>query len=561
MKILYDFSSAKRLRLMAKSNRRRFLTSVAGAAALGQTGLTVPQPAQAATSSLADRKQQAYDLRINAAEYFRAMPDAKHQPNGDEQLYADKRNSFSKTLPHDDMGMVRPDAWESLITAVESGRSSDYESILMGGSAKLVSPQAANSFSMEGLDSHQFLLRPAPAFTSAEQGGEMVELYWQSLTRDVPFADFETNDIIRAAAEDLNRMSDFRGPRVDGRVTPSTIFRAGLPGDRTGPYISQFLLLPVASGATKYEQKIRTVMPGVDYLATYSSFLIAQRGGAPAIAAFDPVPRYIRNGRDMAEWVHRDYSYQGALNAALILFEMGNNNRGPRGELRIYSDNNVLLYSRNQAGFVTWGVPDVTDLLARVSKLAFRAAWCQKWLVHRRARPEEFGGHVQNHMTARATYPIHADLQNSPVLKAVFDKQGTYLLSQAFSEGCGAHPAYPSGHAIVSAATATVLKAFFREDFIIPNPVVPSRDGLEIRPYSGPPLTVGGEINKLVSNIGMGRDWAGIHWRSDIIEGINLGEQVAIHALRDFGKQYSEDFGGFTFTRFDGTEITVCPAC
>jgi hypothetical protein len=72
---------------------------------------------------------------------------------------------------------------------------------------------------------------------------------------------------------------------------------------------------------------------------------------------------------------------------------------------------------------------------------------------------------------------------------------------------------------------------------------------------------LGGEINKLVSNIGIGRDWAGIHWRTDFSEGVKLGEEVAIHALRDFGKQYTDDFGGFTFTKFDGERITVCPFC
>ena len=558
---MYGLGVSERLGLMTKPNRRHFLTSVAGAATVGSTGLSLPQRAKAAISGPINRKQRAYDLRVGAAEYFRAMPDAKHHPNGDEELYPDKRNSFAKTLPHDEMGLVRQDAWDSLMKAVDSGRTADYESILMGGSAKLVSPQAAHSFNLEGLDTHQLLMRPAPAFASPEQAAEMVELYWQSLARDVPFAEYETNDTIRAAAEDLSRMSDFRGPKAGGRVTASTVFRAGLPGDREGPYLSQFLAMPVASGATKYDQKIRTVAAGVDYLTAYPAFLNAQRGSAASQVTLDPVARYIRNARDLAEWVHRDYSYQAFLNAALILFELGDKNPGALGEVRTFSDNNVLLYSRNQAGFVTWGVPDITDLLARVSKFAFQAAWCQKWLVHRRARPEEFGGHVHNHMTARATYPIHADLQNSPVLKAVHDKQGSYLLAQAFPEGTPAHPAYPSGHATVSGACATVLKAFFREDFIIPNPVIASSDGLEMRPYLGAPLTVGGEINKLVSNIAIGRDWAGIHWRTDMSEGIKLGEEVAIQSLRDFGKQYSEDFGGFTFNRFDGTEIMVCPGC
>jgi len=46
-------------------------------------------------------------------------------------------------------------------------------------------------------------------------------------------------------------------------------------------------------------------------------------------------------------------------------------------------------------------------------------------------------------------------------------------------------------------------------------------------------ITVGGELNKLVSNVGFGRVDAGIHWRQDIHQGMLLGEAVAIGLLRD----------------------------
>jgi hypothetical protein len=43
----------------------------------------------------------------------------------------------------------------------------------------------------------------------------------------------------------------------------------------------------------------------------------------------------------------------------------------------------------------------------------------------------------------------------------------------------------------------SVLKAFFNGAWVIPNPVVPSDDGLSMQPWKGEPLTVGGELNKL----------------------------------------------------------------
>ncbi|MGH9878661.1 MAG: phosphoesterase, partial [Nitrososphaerales archaeon] len=106
-------------------------------------------------------------------------------------------------------------------------------------------------------------------------------------------------------------------------------------------------------------------------------------------------------------------------------------------------------------------------------------------------------------------------------------------------------------------AGATVLKAFFDESFVMPDPVEVSPDGLSLVPYIGSDLTVSGELNKLASNIAFGRDFAGIHWRSDLIEGMKLGEEVSILVLAEMRLTFNENFGGFSLTKFDGTEITI----
>ena len=87
--------------------------------------------------------------------------------------------------------------------------------------------------------------------------------------------------------------------------------------------------------------------------------------------------------------------------------------------------------------------------------------------------------------------------------------------------------------------------------------MIANPDGLSLVPYKGPALTVGGELNKLASNIALGRDTAGVHWRSDGIEGLKLGEAVAIGILTDVRATCPEPFAGFSFTNFDGTTITV----
>jgi hypothetical protein len=102
-----------------------------------------------------------------------------------------------------------------------------------------------------------------------------------------------------------------------------------------------------------------------------------------------------------------------------------------------------------------------------------------------------------------------------------------------------------------------MLKAFFDESAQIKNPVVPSADGLTLVPYQGTPLTVGGELNKIASNVAQGRNIAGVHWRTDATEALKLGEDVSISILKDTKSCFSEPFNGFSLTKFDGTTITV----
>ena len=99
---------------------------------------------------------------------------------------------------------------------------------------------------------------------------------------------------------------------------------------------------------------------------------------------------------------------------------------------------------------------------------------------------------------------------------------------------------------------------------MIPQPVVPSADGLTLVPYTGPDadrLTVGGELNKLAANVAMGRNFGGIHWRTDYVSSIFLGEELAIRMLMDLKLTYNEDFDGFTFTKFDGTQDYGLAGC
>jgi hypothetical protein len=206
-------------------------------------------------------------------------------------------------------------------------------------------------------------------------------------------------------------------------------------------------------------------------------------------------------------------------------------------------------------------------LLGEAKQRACKAVWYAKWFVHRALRPEAYGGLVHMKKTHRQSdYPLDRDILTSMAVDRVFHNYQTYFLPQAFPEGCPQHPSYAQGHASMAGACATILKAAFdgRVQFnTLSNGtiVTASEDGLSLVPYGGSDandMTVNGEIDKLASNIGLARDFAGIHWRSDHEWGLKLGEAVAISLLRDQSNNYAgEDFEGFIITKFDGTTLTV----
>jgi membrane-associated phospholipid phosphatase len=546
-------------------SRRRFLGKVGQASAAVIAAGAAGRPAAAQnrktcddldfplgveqTDRAANRYAKAYRCRLSAASMSRDRPLVYQNPNGDDERYENKIGSYSKALPHNDLGEVNLDAYETLVRARTSRNPEDFEAIRLGLGRKLTSPQAGLAMDLEGPDSHHVMLPPAPRFDSAEEAGEAVELYWMSLLRDVNFTDYATHPLAAQAAAELSSLTDFRGPKVNGRVTPATLFRNSTPGDLNGPYLSQFLLQDFSFGANQFSQKIRTVMPGVDYLTRYQDWLAIQNGFDPdinSIIQFDPTPRYMRNLRDTARWVQVDALYQAYLQACLIMLGQG-----------IRLDPGLPLYdTKVQAGFAQCGGPHILSLVTEVATRALKAVWYQKWFVHHRLRPEEFGGRVHNQLTGRANYPIHPDVLNSQAVQKVFLKYGTYLLPEAFPEGSPTHTSYGSGHATVAGACVTALKAFFDESDIIKNPVVPNADGTALVPYEGPPLTVGGELNKVASNVANSRNGAGVHWRTDAVNSLVLGETVTICILEEQKLTYNDNVQ-MTLTKFDGTTITV----
>ena len=561
-------------------SRRKFLGKVGMASVatgmLGSIPKALASPIKVATSlpggiqpltgSQSNRVAVATALRIANANADAALGAAPHTTSGDEARYPDHSASYSKALLQDSIGVVNQAAWESFKKACNSGKNSDWEAVINGGTRTHNGPQGSYAFDMECPDSSQFGNAPSPGdpnglpvvgpfyrIAGKEYAAELIEQFWGAQLRDVAFTDYATNATAQTAAAELDKQPAYRGPRdSSGHVTTDNLFRGPFPGETIGPYMSQFMITPTSFGRQPLDQMMVTALPGIDYMTDTTSFFQVQNGISTGLSLqLDSVRRYLHDGRGLTTWTHDDVLYQGYLIAMLVL-----------GTLKApLNPGNPYIGSKTQNGFDTFGGPDFAACMGECAAKALHKVWYQKWLVHLVHRPEAGGGVLHSNLTGGAALAkIDSSVANSQAVANNFSKYGTYLLPQSFPEGSPAHPCYPTGHGTVGGAAITFLKFFFDENFVIPNPMVPSSDGLSLVPYTGPDagqITVGGELNKLMSNISFGHGiHAGIHWRKSTYNSNLLGEAMAIGMLQDRAKTYNEKFT-VTFTKLDGNKVTI----
>lgn len=471
---------------------------------------------------------------------------------------------------------------------------------------------AGNTFDLEGPDASAVTMPPAPALGSDELIAEMAEVYAQALLRDVPFTEIvdcsgkvscapcsgsknppitvsdilkELNKLKWFSSEDCCQLNRRERGRKRNKITGQTAFRGITPGDNIGPYISQFLLAGnkginandavndpadglISYGAIRVDQRVRYATPCDDHMTHWKEWLDVQNGadlrGLESYAK-QPAYRFITTPRDMATYVHYDALYEAYLNACLILLADG-----------IPFDPGVPFqrgdYIDRQQGFAHFGGPHILSLVTEVATRALKAVRYQKFNVHRRFRPEVLAARLTKHGVLNVNEIDTMVTALKPILNMIEAKNPTdpdspkrnYLLPMAFCEGSPMHPSYGAGHATVAGACVTILKAFFDHKHPLTiagndtTAFVPKPDGSSLIkvPVDEGTLTVEGELNKLASNISIGRDWAGVHFYSDYIESLRMGEKIAIGILEEQKLTYGENFS-MTVPLYDGGSIRI----
>lgn len=513
--------------------------------------------------------------------------------NGDQYNIPDFAAMFTKTLDHDPITGVAnatgQQSFQTMVNANENGQQATYNAIVRhAGAGKLVNPQSSAAWTLIGRDSSAMPMPTVPTLDSAWAACDLAEVLLQMICRNVSFSDYGTGtgtdvdpinggSITQNACTVLNAFgAAYHGPTAGGVVTPAVLFRGTSAGCLVGPYTSQLLLQPLhrLNHPLLPVAQLVPIASNKEFGVTWDHFIAIQNGLVPV--PYSPSDfngyRYTLNGRDLGTSVHYDLPTDFCMQCYNILYNAG----FPQAPNLPYFNGAMP----NEQPFTTFGGPDIVAQIGAVSRLALQNAWAHKWRATRRLRPEAMAGLAyQVVKTEQNPYGLNSMLfgslgginlmdwvtaYNSTQVPYSIDN-ATTLLAQMFPEGCPAHPSYPSGHATVAGAVSTVVKAFMDDtalfkDYLtpmIPDPndptqLIPLADGSQNL------LTVGGELEKLASNIALGRDFAGVHYRSDGDYGVALGEQVAIAFLMDLAATYAEqEFTGFELTRRDGVRIRI----
>lgn len=504
--------------------------------------------------------------------------------------------SFTKLLEHDpktgELTQNGQANFDTLIHALETGKQEDFNAINRSPNVKRLwyNPQAAFSPLLVNLAPESFQLPPPPALDSKEAAADLIELYLMALCRNTPFAQYQTDATVKWAASVLTQLgSAYKGPKKSNRVDASALFRGTSAGDLVGPYISQFLLLPLIPlfpteetdvGAHNLDLRIckkDRLVPSLDcndFGAAWNDFIAIQNGSIPdkfsKADLTQSCMRYIKNGRDLAWGVYTDAAYDlyyYALNV-LVGFNFPYSKQFPYRQ--------GIMKNENPGS--SMGLSDVYCLIASVCTQAYKVCWYYKWRKYLRLRPEAMAGLVHQAKKNNSNefnldeslFKKYNDIDlldligqyNRTLIPA--ELSSTYLLPLVYPEGSPTHPSYPAAHATIAGACTTILKAFFDESVTIASKVEPvtvnPNDNAKLIPLKkqASQLTVGNELDKLASNIAGGRSWAGIHFRSDNEAGLELGQEIAIRLLQQHIKTYHEKgFEGFKLTKRNGKRILI----
>ena len=343
----------------------------AAGAGLGSMFAEVIKPSAEAGVELSvfeQRARRSFEIRCDSARSATCGKNSIPATTGDEERYLDKRASFAKSLPHNDLGEVEPHAYNDWLSILASGDSGRFEEVPRDPSAvaKLNNPQATYAFDLVGIDSQRYPFTSSTRLCQRYDCRRNGRGLLASANDRCAIPELQTDALITAALSDLNAFSHSLGSSPTGKIAARTLFRGETAGDLIGPYISQFLWLDVPYGIKTFDQRYRSPLRDQKFLTEFAEWLACQRGAGPATKLkFDLESRYICSNRELTEYMHQDFSFQTYLNAALIMLRLGREALNPT---------NPYLGSKTQFGDITFGNKNILSLIAQAALLGQKGA-------------------------------------------------------------------------------------------------------------------------------------------------------------------------------------------
>src|SRR4051812_25309321 len=326
----------------------------------------------------------------------------------------------------------------------------------------LINPQSSKALSIKGpdivsLDAGKILYGPDYAGNLLEEislssdysAAETVEVYAMALLRDLPFHEYSNPgpafkadvDLAIEALNELGAAFVWGYPHYQKRtaadlpITRHNLFRGPTDGDQAGPYLSVFLtfddpplfpsgcaphvadLIGAGQFAHILSQPLRVPQgKDKDFGITLGDYVQIQNSDIP-----ERYPHHhfyglgpLHTGRNLGELVHVDNAYDHFIRAANILtgHEYPLTSRSP------YVEDGEKPYYKNESDGPTLGPGDAFALVGGVRGVAERAAWSQKYLVARKARPEVMAALI--HLAKNGRKDLQ-DLLSSLLFKAGSD--------------------------------------------------------------------------------------------------------------------------------------------
>lgn len=539
----------------------------------------------------------AKSIRINSLDQLQKDFFSTQKNEGvyyDKRIYIDESGveyypyMFSKTLDHDiNSGFPRKEDVNKILEALKNGTIESLDNIPKNSNAilKLEGVLGSSSYNLIGKDPSIIFPGEYYHVDSNEGVFEMAEVYAKALARDIPFEEYSSNSIISQIVQELNSYPVKTSP-VDPnthQITPETLFRGSFPGELNGPYISQFLLQNFDYGNLFIEQKYKNEVDNIDSLQK-NIWLDIQNGVISGDKNLNEDFFHVYNGRVLGAKVHNDPLFQFYYNSTLLAFQNG--------------IKPTAFTHENTTSWTSGGGPSVLSAVSNVCLGALRCSWYSKYNLSMKIRPEVYAQRLQLVHNANIDASFGNDkVDKVPGLRDIYNKinvsnilemiqnyntqklgissetKNVYLPLQ-FKEGSPTHPSWTAGHAAVAGAAVTVMKAMLEchekqeNTYVSKNwpgdifvPEISDGNSTLVQKTSESNITIVGELNKLASNVSLGRDFAGVHYRCDGTCGLFIGEEYAISYLIDLAKEFHESqinlFDGWILEKFDGTLIKI----